>query len=292
MEAPQKASKDENKVSSAQKTTEEKAVSVISDEEEVDDSLIIENDGDLFWVLHRIAWGTIKGLILIGMIVITVWFIWSDDEKSLDTKIQKNIEKVKLPKAKEVIEKNEPKNVVSTASVENYTIKIIEKAYKLDQNRINKVSGILSASIVWLKKAKSLGEISTLVLRIEDPIPRAKKIESTLQEADKALGESVYLQKQLDIQIKELLSKKNKLQVESLKLDNELFEKIIRFNPNDIDGVLSQKIAKEKEIVEVSEAGKIRETLLKNIQSFDYLLRTKWIPLVLPVEMRGQSVNN
>ncbi len=279
---------EESKVSSIQKTTEDKTTSVITDEE-IDNSLIVENDGDIFWTLHRIAWGTIKGALLIGMIFFTVWFIWSDDEISSDI----NIEKIKFKKdiqnekGIKKISKEISDNLVPTRNIETYTIEIVKKAYELDEKRLKNVSGILSASIIWLKKAKSLGEISMTILRIEEPSSRAKKIESTLQAADRALRESAYLQKNLNNQIKVLLYKKNKLEKESLVLENKIFGKISRFNPDNINVILAEKIEKEKEIIEVAEEGKIRETLLKNIQNFDNLLRTKWIPLVRPAEMSG-----
>ncbi len=280
-----------NKVSSTKKITEEKTTSVISDNEEIDDSLIIENDGDFFWILHRIAWGTIKGLLLIGLIFITIWFIWKDDNNIAKIEIKNIFPKEEIKNNRDIEDKQSKKyisgnNISSNTDVKTY-LDIINKAYKINENRIKNTSGILSASILWLGKAKSLGEISMTILRIEEPKIRAQKIESILLEADEALKQSAYLQKVLNTQIQDLLYKKNKLENNRVKLENEIFENISKFNPNNINEILEEKIINSKEIAEISEKGQIRELLLKNIKNFDYLLRKKWIPLVRPTEMKG-----
>ena len=41
-----------------------------------DEDYVIEEDGDFFWVIQRIAWGIIKTLLVLAMVGSLIWLIW------------------------------------------------------------------------------------------------------------------------------------------------------------------------------------------------------------------------
>lgn len=53
-------------------------------EEEEDEELLVENDGDFFWILQKAVWMIVKILLTIGIIAFVVWIIWGNrDSDSL-----------------------------------------------------------------------------------------------------------------------------------------------------------------------------------------------------------------
>lgn len=45
-----------------------------------DESLVVENDGDFFWLLQRAIWMIVKILIVFGIIGFVVWVVWRGDD--------------------------------------------------------------------------------------------------------------------------------------------------------------------------------------------------------------------
>lgn len=279
-----------NKVASIKEATEDQALDVL------DEDSLIEDDGDFFWVLQRVVWGILKGVFLLIAIGFFIWFIWGDsgDIFPSEKEIKKTakeaeinnfiaVDNDKLSGSLETLTIYEKGNL----SMNIDAISMIETAYRLDERQIVASSSILSESILWLKKAKTLGEISPKVLRIESPRIRAKKIEEVLIEADTILKESVQLKKVLQNQNRALLQKKQVLEAQVKDLDEKIFGKISRFDTRGLEELLDTKIKKQKKLVEYSEKGKIRETLIKNIGSFENLLKQKWIPLIRPVQIEA-----
>jgi hypothetical protein len=51
----------------------------LSEEEEL---LLIEEDGDFFWVIQNILWGIFKTVAILGGIGLLIWFIWGDSDEN------------------------------------------------------------------------------------------------------------------------------------------------------------------------------------------------------------------
>lgn len=277
-------------ISSAKSGTEERALDVL------DEDLLIEEDGDFFWVLQRVVWGILKGIFLLGGIVAIIWFIWRGDDL-FDQKETDTVSRDSESSEKRMME-NTTNSESSTDTIPNLqdrsvvteninSLSVIETAYRLNDQQKIEGKGILAVSVQWLKKAKTLGEISPTILRITEPKIRAQKIEAVLLEADSVLSESARIKNILLAQRQQLLQRKSGLESEIKNLDDQLFMKIRRFDSRDIDLVLNQKIKKQQDLVALSEQGKIRETLLKNISGFENLLKQKWIPLIKPVMIQA-----
>ena len=43
---------------------------------EPDKSLLIEEDGDPFWLIQRVFWGFIKTASLLGILLFLIWLVW------------------------------------------------------------------------------------------------------------------------------------------------------------------------------------------------------------------------
>ncbi len=277
--------KKQEDISLTTKETEKRASDVL------DDDSLIEDDGDFFWVLQRVIWGILKGIFTLAIIIFLIWFIWGDFGTT--SPLNKTSEKVSKVIKHKNIATVEPTNQVPVVyeggqklSSSSDIQSMITRSYRLANAEIRSNSGILSESVLWLKKAKSIGEISPTILRIQSPTVRAKKIEEILVTADSILKESTDLKKVLRAQSLQILQKKKILEYEIKALDDKIFEKIRRFSPNDIDLLLNEKIKKKKLLIEYSEQGKIRETLFKNIVNFETLLKQKWIPLIRPTHVK------
>lgn len=263
------------------KKNEEKVKKVANLED--DEDSLIEEDGDFFWILQRVIWGILKTLVILGFIGGALWLIWGNKsvfESSKKTK--KPTSKIEIPIKEDEIPRVLPERTQDGSVESFYAFEIAKKAYEIESNRVTSQPNILTDSIFWLRKAKSLGEVSPIILRIQSPEIRAKKIEETLIEAELLLTESVLLQKRLQQDLVEF-SKINKTKNELIfLLSSQINGEIQKLEPQHLSELLWKKIKAQKESLESASQGEIRNKLLKNIQNFDRLLRSKSLPMFNP----------
>ncbi len=279
------------------RTDDEKTVdlAVKKDDKSEDDDYLVEDDGDFFWVLQRVVWGVLKGLILIGSIGFFVWFIWGygsndTEDKKLDiTQISKIIHD-KVPKkdknttTTKPVDKNIPnksplpeiKNMTAT----NQSLLTITKAYQAINQDVSTNTDIITKSIQWLKGAKTMGSVNLDIIRIESPKKRSQKIEDTIIFAEKLLKESPILKKQLSTELETLKKRKASLEKEQTTNKDQIFQNLKTFKSDNINKLLEKQEVVGKEIASLSTKGKIREILLKNIKNFENLIYQKIIHLV------------
>ncbi len=158
-------------------------------------------------------------------------------------------------------------------------------AFDLEKNRVSYQEDVFFQSIVWLRKAKNLGEISSDILRIGNPVKRSKKIEEALVQSDVLFKESHFLQRQLQGEINELLKLGKGANDTVGNIEKSISNQLKKFNPTKLATLLQQKISVQKKAVEYLSSAKLRNTLLQNIQTFDGLLRKKSIPLLMPARI-------
>lgn len=274
------------------KKNEEKVKKVANLED--DEDSLIEEDGDFFWILQRVVWGILKTLVILGFIVGTLWLIWGNKSTLKKTKkIKKPENNIEVPVEIEEEDLIDFERLAQEGSAEElYVFEIAKKAYEIEKNRIIAQPNILSESVLWLRKAKSLGEISPLILRIQSPSLRAKKIEETLVEAEKLLIESVLLQKKLQQDLVEFEKINKEKNAKIVTLSSQISQEIQELEPQNLNDLLWKKIITQKESVESATQGSIRNSLLKNIQNFDRLLRSKSLPMFNPkAEIRAVPKN-
>jgi len=183
------------------------------------------------------------------------------------------------------IPKNKPKPKSIFLSLRSATINsqsVESISFELEKKRISYQEDVFYQSVVWLKNAKNLGEISPKLLRITHPVKRAQKIESALRQADNLFKESRFLQKQLQGEINELLKLGQNANETVGRIEENISKSLQHFSPDELATMLQQKIVIQKTAVEYLSKAKLRNTLLQNIRTFDGLLRKKSVPLLRP----------
>lgn len=259
-------------------------VGIIDSDQDLDESLLIEEDGDSFWVVQQVVWGIIKTIALVAAIGFVIWFVWSGAEhpfQSADPRAEVDPSVVVENRISEsrIVEQNS----VGPTVVKSHLL--LGLAHKVDRlESINRVSqqGILGESIAWLDQAQTIGQISPSLLRIAEPGERAQKIASVLEIADQLLQTSRPIQSRLSSQIDERLARKAALDQETANLDRQVLLQLQQYRSDQVDALLEQKINLKSQTVRLAEEGLIRQTLLKNIQNYDRLIRSQTIPLFQP----------
>ena len=126
----------------AEKKVSEAVENIVEDED-----FLVEEDGDFFWVIQRIAWGTIKTLLAVAIIGVFVWIIWGVNlpfgnnnseadpftQDSLQTTERENRIPITRPNNYSEIPDTIDSDIVNDLNIENF-------AYDLADERIVTVS--------------------------------------------------------------------------------------------------------------------------------------------------------
>ena len=298
----------------------EKKVSAAVEDIVEDDDFLIEEDGDFFWVIQRISWGIIKTLMVLAIIATLGWLIWggsiplgdkAPEQLVIEPTPVENLEKKEgtitkwiksvftdnqTPKteipAKEIPPKTVPTNnqisAQSVAPQNNLNIEAL--AYQLANQNINTSTGsTIAVASNWLKQVKIVGDISTDILRASNPNIRADRIEQTIRSAEGLLNQSPQLQRRLSEEFDFFLQRGELSNQNIVNLDEQISQALLQFDGNQVEKLLSQKIQQQQNASANLAQAKVRQTLLKNVQNFDRLLRQKSIPLLQPTELRANS---
>ncbi len=172
-------------------------------DEDEDEDLLVENDGDFFWLLQRAIWTIVKILFSFGALFLIVWVIWSDDEEVSVQETEQQAESVQ-------------ENTPSVDPVQTQTAKKqlpVEKATPVSsepspafQNRA--VQDALQEEIIlrddigvymqWNKRVKTFFETRMDVTRWgESPEVRSQSLDKFLDDIYTFVTESIHLRRQL-----------------------------------------------------------------------------------------------
>jgi len=311
---------------------------------EAPDSLLIEEDGDPFWVIQKVFWGIIKTAALLGILLFLIWLVWrpsslfsDDSEVSFEVEPTPQTAEIKAPEPSAKDEESGPgfwqrlfgskdeapttstpapansntTNATNTASTTNKAANTnpvpettpvetsrptvnasdptgAEIAYEVEENRTQLVRGILPESVNWLRRAKTIGEISLSMVREAAPAVRSQHVESILAESDKLFVESANLQVQLQAERDYFLTQGQTANQQTEILEEQISQSLRVLDPLPLDRLLQAKVKAQQEASYFLSNAKIRDTLLQNIQTFDALLRQQSIPLLNPAtELRA-----
>ncbi len=307
-EAPEVEAADEKAVVESTEKEFSRAVDSLVD---IDDDAPIEADGDIFWTIQQIFWGIIKTVVVLGGILLLLWFIWRPDTSFFENFqiSESSIQEETTPVIVEEEAKDEEgwfSNIFKTKNVEPIedssmktpeedinqetesplpsidTDDVTDIAYEIEDDRTQNAGSIISKSLEWLKRAKALGEVSLEVIRIREPQERVRRIEEVLQTADTLFANSITIQQLLISERDELLVQGQAYNQKTAELDLALKSNIAKFQPHTVEPILTQKIESQQLAVFYMQHAKLRDTLLRNVQTFDQLLRQKSIPLLKP----------
>lgn len=240
----------------------------VSDLEET--SLLEEDESDLFWVIQRIIWGIVKTLIVLGGIIFLVWLIWSDSPitpKDEIPQLEMPPIEVSAPPAKGPLLEDPIKTNIPLQS-------------SLETGASINPPNILQHSLVWLQKTQAVGNISFESLRSTTPFNRSQVLEKAFVESEFLLRQSPKIKERLEVEINYFSTLYQQKEAEASALENSIFQAIALFDYTQLSQLLESKLAVEKEKTIALQNSRIRQTLFKNILSFESLLRSKSIPLV------------
>ncbi len=226
------------------------------------DELLIENDGNVFWIFQKVVWSFVKTALVIGAIVLLIWLIWrpmedptskvrkTNTEQVVPQKEKKEIvEKKKVPE-KEVSKKIEaPKktSVKETKKVselsENYAFKIALWADWMEQTRQVQNEQVLSRSLYWARRVEAYFHLTTAdLLTSEDPSQRAQIIDATLLDLRMLLEESKGLLTTLNSELDRASAQSRASESGMLVQDRLLKDSIGILDGDSADKILAEKI--------------------------------------------------
>ena len=277
----------------------------------------LEQDGDIFWDIQRVAWGIIKTVGTLGVLGILIWLIWKpgitspqevtteekiiieeptvpvitteeptpEEEPSFWSKVFKSEDKIEPTQAPpEVVSKPtlpvEPQIQTQESETSNPDPQNI--AYQLETDRSFHSGGPLPQAVTWLKEAKNIGEISLEIIRGTGPPVRAQKVEAILKQADRLFTESDQLVVVLQTERQELMARGQEANNQIDRVEAQISAALQQFQAQDLEKLVLEKVRWQTVAANNLSQAKIRDTLLRNVQSFDQLLRQKSIPLLIP----------
>lgn len=277
------------------------------------DGLLIEEDGNPFWVIQRLFWGILKTAGLLAMLLFLVWLIWRPSS-FLSTTVGPEFSFEPNPVVTPVVDETEKKDSwwngwfgkgAETPSVpaetgtsattpvvkvpkgvpnlsDNASTDPVDIAYELETARVLLVRGIIPDSVQWLREAKTIGDISMQMLRQESPQNRSVQVEKILAAADDLFVRSVNLRTQLQNELDYFVEEGNKANAHTAELEQDIAAALTALDPVPVESLVAEKITSQQNASFFMSNAKIRDTLLQNIQTFDRLLRQQSIPLLNP----------
>jgi len=258
-------------------------------EDVVDENTAIETDGDFFWVIQRIAWGIIKTLLVLTVIGTLVWVIWGGNLPSFRGNSSPQIE---TPKPAKAPTSQATETSIQAPPVQNVTIDngltIESLAYQLArQNTANTTGSTITDSTSWLRQVKIIGDVSTDLLRTANPTTRADQIEATIRASEDLLNQSPRLQRRISEEFNFFIQRGETANQEVMALDTQISQSLGTFDGAQVEALLSAKISAQQNAANNLAQAKVLQTLLRNVQNFDRLLRQKSIPLLQPTDVRA-----
>ena len=155
-------------------------------------------------------------------------------------------------------------------------------AYDLEEDRTLLVRGILPEAVKWLREAKTVGEISMSMVREGSPASRSRQVEEILAAADGLFVRSVNLQSQLQNEITYFLEQGTAANTRTEELEADIALSLQQLDPVSVEPLVAQKVLSQQNASYYMSNARIRDTLLRNIQTFDRALRQQSIPLLNP----------
>jgi len=248
---------------STQASAEEKKEDIQEEGEVVDEKgneLLIENDGNVFWIFQKVAWSFLKMVLVFGVIALLAWVIWRPVNNPFN-KIHRSInaeESVKretkkvIPEKKKEPQKKVEKKVetpvgtkeVPIASVlaENYAYKASLWADWMENTRQEQNAQILSRSLYWAKRAEGFFDLTTAdLLSSEDADVRAKKIDGTLGALRGILEESKGIVMTLNSEQSRASAQSLASEAEMLEYDRQLSMSIEVLDGDRVEYLLTEK---------------------------------------------------
>jgi hypothetical protein len=281
-------------------------------ENEIDDELLIEQDGDFFWILQKVVWSIVKVLVGLGIVIFLIWIIWDTDENPLTEKIniqekkeslEKTVEKTKKT-LKESLSKKEEKTATSSPIItpqsssapfvfkENESVITMAQWHQwIEKTRTFQQKEVISRSLDWLDQAEEFFSFPIKQIFVgKTSVQRSKKINQVLTEIRSLLQKSDALRRDMVRQIQGY----NPTLLEEKKVYNfrkqELEEVFKSARKKYSDSLLHEKIQAQQNITELSSLLEIRHRLIRQMEQYDKSLRISYENIVANQEALIQNI--
>jgi len=258
----------------------EQEVPEIKEEEkrEEDENLLIENDGDFFWILQRVLWGILKTAIIVGSLAFLVWLIWHSGEKTEDTVSKKSSKQTEVSvKDSQNTPISKPITVEPNITENHGIIATAQWASWMERMQIYEQENTLLFSLHWLRRASAFFSVPTgnLVQGVTRE-ERQKNVNAVLSELQEILEEASRLQPRLQEEISQfsITAVSAKANVEAN--DRSLLSSIQAFRSDIANVALEQKILAQKIMYENASRIEVYQMVVKYMQSYNQFLRSTY----------------
>ncbi|MCF7906077.1 hypothetical protein K9L63_02720 [Candidatus Gracilibacteria bacterium] len=276
-----------NQESVPQKTESEKEETVLSLPDqggldakkppEEDENLLVENDGDFFWILQRVLWGVLKTGVVVGLIVFLVWLIWHPGGTLKDeTESNKESPRAETP-VKHVPPFTQGQPVTSQPEIiqKHSIFTAAQWAHWMEKIQIFERENVLLYTLDWLRRASAFFSVPTEnLVQGETADVRKEKVYSTLSELQEMLEEASRLQLQLGQEINDLSFSAVEAKSHVEENDRLLLSSIQAFRPDVAGTALDQKISAQKIMYENASQLEAYRMVEKYRGSYAQFLRT------------------
>ncbi len=247
---------------------------------EEDDELLIEEDGDFFWLLQRIVWGVLKFVFGFGLLGVAIWFIWTSNIHPLGDKAPRDrpVAEDKAPITKEPQSPKKDVVIDGETPVTPTDLRVsdfVDWADYIEQNTSPRVplQGI-GPAIDWIGQVHRLFEVPVNQDWLgNSPEIRSQNIEQLLSDIRIFVQDSVFLRKALAGQINQWYAQIQRSEDTIFQIDQELDSAFGSFAAVNIETQLQQKIRAQKDQIEGRTYFESTRFVLQIMEGYDRSLR-------------------
>ncbi len=252
----------------------------------VEEELLIEQDGDFFWVFQRVTWGIVKTAVVLGGIIFLAWLIWhpgkqhSDESEAVHPEHEESSVDESQKERKIFVKKEEPKVVEKQAvtavdSDQKEALLAVRWAEWIEMRRQMEQKDTLSQSLSWIKRAATFSEIPPLELvQGENSAVRAQRIDAALGELHSLIESANMLQTQLLAEIEEHGAQLNEARALEDASKDALDSQLQMLDGAGSGSALSQRITAQQNIAQHSSEIEVRKTVFNHIERYESGLQT------------------
>ena len=214
---------------------------------------------DLFWMIQKISWSLIKTLLILGIFVLLLWFIWEPEGNPLREVVNSEESVVAEVTKEEIIEVKKdvlPPEIdavpdvpdlveaTSTVSVGNLQDIVIASGWHewIERMIFHQDEEVVAESITWLKDSRSFFDVPLPeLIAASSESDRSRNLDTTLAQSRSLMHRSRILRARLSAQVNDFQAKAQAL-VPDRKARQQFFIEGVR----SYDQLVARKSLKEK----------------------------------------------
>lgn len=254
--------------------------------ETINDELLVEQDGDFFWVLQRIIWSIVKIGLVLGVIAFLIWIIWGSEGNELGEtfkeqkqKLEQGIQKTKkgLTTNKKEVDQSTPLKQIQQEFIilpERSALIAAQWHEWIEKMRTFQQKELIFQSLRWMDRAEAFFALPTeQLISAQETARRAVQVEVVLRDIRSMLEESDFIRRDIIGQITEFnqniaLEKSRAIQARTT-LETTLQDVREEYS----EKILIEKVQADQHITDYTSQLEVRHFLLRNMENYDKALR-------------------